>query len=175
VFADIPDNDDSEVLTSEEYARLRGLIFWLGATTGVELHLCAGFNESRKDRESRFRDNARFLALAEMLGEDQLSIDEAETAIGTTNAFFRVILQRAIELRQTLVDARSTDAGVDGTRAMPGDIAFHPQMPHLGFRLITAADASRVTLADSAGEPGKTFEANRIRCIPASGLESKIF
>lgn len=172
VFADVPDDEDSDVLTSEEYARLRGLIFWLGAITGVAMQLRAGFNESRKERDGRFRDNARFLALAEMLGEDQLSIDEAETAIGTTNATFRVILQRAIELRRKLVQARSTDGGIDGTRAMPGDIAFHPQMPQLGFRLIRAADASRVSLADSAGEPGKTFEATRVRCIPASGLES---
>jgi len=174
IFKVAGDGADSGLLTSEEYARLKGLVFWLGAMTGVTWASKAAFNESRAEASRRYQQNARFLSLATMLGDDPLSVEEAEVAIGTTNAGFAVVLQKAIHLHEKLKAAGAAPAKtVPGPAAREGDIAFHEQMPELGFRIVSAADSERITLADPDGLESRTFEANRLRCIPAAALESR--
>jgi len=163
-----PKSDDEEVPNSDEYAKLRGLIFWLGAQSGVSLQLWPPFNEKIVDRTARIQANQNFLALSDLVAGDEVAAEAAIVAIEVTNIELRTILDRATSLRNTLNDKIAHPS--ESPEISAGDFAFNPKQMSLGVRAVLHADGRFVELASPGGATPKTFYTSSVVGISASDL-----
>lgn len=168
LFSPVPKSDDPELPRSEEFGRLRGLLFWLAARSGLELKLTPGFNETQKERETRLQRNANFLALSELVAGDLLAEQEARQAIATTEAADGALLDRAVYLHAVIHPPDAVHWS--DSPPQPGDLAVHPEVPKLGIRVVLRTPGENVQLASPGGRPPKGYLASKLRCMSAQEL-----
>jgi hypothetical protein len=163
-----PQSADIDVPSSDEYARLRGLIFWLGAQVGVSLQLRPPFNEKTEDRTARIQANQDFLALGDLVAGDELAAEAAEEAIMTTDVELRATLKQAITFRRSL-NEKIREQKV-GNEISPGDFAFNPKQKALDVRAVLHADGRFVELATPGGMTPKRFATDSLIGISTNEL-----
>lgn len=163
-----PQSEDDDVPSSDEYARLRGLIFWLGAQAGISLLLEAPFNEKIEDRTTRIQANQDFLALGDLVAGDELAAAAAEEAIITTDVELGATLERAINFRTKINEKMAQK--IIGDEISAGDFAFNPKQLGLGVRAVLHADGRFVELAAPGGTETKRFVTDSLIGIPAEEL-----
>ena len=73
---------DDELVSSEDIARLKGLLLWLAWDCGVHFEQQKPFMETHEEEIERFETNAMLLSLAQTVQQDDLVIKEARQSIG---------------------------------------------------------------------------------------------
>jgi hypothetical protein len=163
-----PVTEDHDLPGSDEYARLRGLMFWLGASVGLTLRLRPPFNEKTKDRCARIQANQDFLTLSDLVVGDKQAAESAEDLINTTDAGLRSTLNRAFILRHRIDQVQ--DNPTSEQAITPGDFAFNPKMPGIGVRAVLHADSQFVELAAPGGQKPRRFKTAALVGISADEL-----
>lgn len=132
---------------SDDVARLKGLILWLAWDCGLELDLRKPFMESAEQLADRLKQNAMVLALAQMIGTDEVATDEARQSIGSLTATEMDWL-RDVQRIATLCDAaRRGEVGLrPANAAETGDVATHKTLKHLALRIVAANHGKNVSL-----------------------------
>lgn len=125
---------------SDDIARLKGLVLWLAWDCSLVLDLQAPFMESQEQREMRLRGNAMVLALAQMIREDEVVIDEAKQSIGKLSTGEMSWL-KSIRLLGLECDAlrSGTSAHSVTDEAEPGLIAIHKTVSDWNLRVVVAS------------------------------------
>ena len=96
----------AEVEHSEDVARLKGLILWLAWDAGLTLQVDASFNETIDLRKERLVNNAKVLALAQMIEGDQLVVEEARRGFGAQGVTGGIWLSKIEALARKSVSLR---------------------------------------------------------------------
>lgn len=172
LFTSVPRSEDRELIESEEFGRLRGLLFWLASSQGLRLQVRPGFNETAREREDRLQRNADFLALSELIAGDPMAVEEARQAISTTSASDTVLLDHAVRLHHFLAEVQSSEW--KDSEPEPGDIATHRTLPGFGIRVVLRSPGRTVELASPGAADPRAFDSGRIRSIPAAVLVDRL-
>jgi hypothetical protein len=132
---------------SDDVARLKGLILWLGWDCGLTFDAHAPFNESREERDERLRNNAIILALAQMIQSEEVVIDEARRSIGSLTSSELTWLE-GIKNLDALCHENARDPSVlePAETAEPGDIAVHKGLKQWDLRVVASNDGNRISL-----------------------------
>lgn len=161
---------------SDDVARLKGLILWLGWDCGLTFDAQAPFNESREERDERLRNNAIILALAQMIQGDEIVIDEARQSIGSLSSSEFAWLEEIRGLN-ALCDEGARDPTIlaPADVAEPGDIAVHKSLKQWGFRLVQSNDGNRISLIRlDSYEETMGYRPDHLSVIKPSAREFKI-
>lgn len=137
----------NEFETSDDIARMKGLLLWLAWDCGLTLDLQKPFMESPKQLQLRLRQNAMVLALAQMVEADECVIEEARQSIGVLTStemdWLKEVLRIADECEYL---GKSDEALLPASAAEPGDIAVHKTLKDWPLRIVVSSDESQVSL-----------------------------
>ena len=152
---------------ADELARLRGLILWLAWDSGVQLLKEKIFHESREERDERLRAKAVMVALAQLVKDDEVVIEEAKQSIGPLCSSDMDWLNWIFAADDALSRFMSGEMGFcSTTNAKPGDIAFHNGVPGLGARTVLQLSDGKANLAFFNNDSGyRRYQASAIRFV----------
>jgi hypothetical protein len=139
-------DNQTDLANFEEIGRLKGLVFWLAIEAGRHLNFEGEFNESAERARNRIQNNTDFIALGDIMANDNLAVDEARETIRVTNAAAMTNLQQAIQLHQVIQISKANPAEYV-LHPGPGDLAFHPRMIGLGVRSVLSYDENQAQIA----------------------------
>jgi len=166
-------NKADELSTSEDMAKLRGLLLWLGWDCGLKLNLEEPFNESHEEWSSRIKNNALLLALTQLVKEDEVTIHEAEQSIAPLCAsdmdWFEWILSTGKKISKFIASPREFSMQ---SSIKPGDLAFHPKVLSMGVRTVLSQVSSKTTLVSF--DPNKKYIAYLTDAIRIAPFEKVI-
>jgi hypothetical protein len=137
----------SDFATSDDIARLKGLVLWLAWDCGLTLNLQKPFNEHTDELNERLHRNAMVLALAQMMQSDEVVIDEARQSIGslTTTELDWLKEVQALSIRCEAV-LKGNVPLEPAEAAEPGDIAMHRKLPRWDLRVVASSNGRNVSL-----------------------------
>ena len=138
---------DDETESSDDIARVKGLIVWLAWDSGLTLDLKKPFMESSRQLEERLRNNAIILALAQMISRDEIIIDEARKSIGsltTSEMDWLNEMQWVISRSEELLTR--TDYPEPSVEEEPGSIAIHKTKEDWQLRIVESRGGQYVSL-----------------------------
>lgn len=140
---------------ADEFARLRGLVLWLAWDCGIRLVTPKGFCDSFEDERERLRVRALMVSLAQLVGNDEVVMEEARQSIGPLCSSDMDWLEWIFSANKSLTDlAASSGMHPLGSKTKRGDIALIEAAPQLGFRLIINLDGGKADLAFFDREKG---------------------
>ncbi|MDC1287387.1 hypothetical protein N8198_05835 [Gammaproteobacteria bacterium] len=132
---------------SDDVARLKGLLLWLAWDCGLTLDLKKVFMEKPEQLRERLRQNAMVLALAQVIGGDDVVIDEARQSIGSLTTsemdWLKGIQRVALQCDLLKKDGVELDSAVE---AEPGDIAIHRTNRNFDLRIVSSRGQGRIML-----------------------------
>ncbi len=136
-----------EFAQSDDVARLKGLVLWLAWDCGLTLDLRKPFMEDIEDRRQRLLENAMVLALAQLIRNDDVVIDEARQSIGSLSTSEMEWLKDVEKLASQCESLQSGREGLrDAVHAEPGDIAIHKTVKNWTLRIVDSSDEERISL-----------------------------
>lgn len=136
-----------EVATSEDIARLKGLLLWLAWDCGLLFDLRKPFMESPREQQARLNTNAQLLALAQSIRADEKVLEEAQQSIGVCTSGDMDWLNAICSLATQCEAAKNGELPVhsaDG--AEPGDVAIHRKLENWDLRVVSVDDGKFVSL-----------------------------
>lgn len=136
-----------ELEGSDDVARVKGLVVWLAWDCDISLNLEKPFMESSEEFEIRLRQNAMVLALAQMMSDDEVIVDEARNSIGSLTSSeldWLKAMQRFVSWCEQLVLDKSSLRPAD--EAEPGDIAVHKTIDNWNLRFVSNRGGRFVSL-----------------------------
>lgn len=141
---------ESEVIIAEadELARLRGLVLWLAWDSGTQFLPPKAFNESREERDERFRTKALMVSLVQLVRNDEVVKEEARQSIGPLCSSDMDWLNWIFSADKALtgfIFAPPSDN--PGTSTKSGDIIFMDNLPQFGARLVLQVANGKADLA----------------------------
>lgn len=142
-----------ELFDADELARLRGLVIWLVWDSGMEPNTKESFFEPPEETSARMRSNAIMMALAQLVGGDEVVAEEARESIGPLCSsdmdWLNWVFSASHKLQDFLLKPTFRKTG---QKAAPGDIVVNTKMPALGVRLVLSRDNHKVNLAYFGGK-----------------------
>ncbi len=132
-----PNEDNKYIIESDEISRLKGLIVWLAWDCGLTLKTEKKFIETPEDRDIRIINYAKMIALAQLINNDNLVINEANQSIAPLCSSDMDWFSWVLATNDKMTKFNSNSGSYrDGSKAKIGDLAFHPKVPDIGFRVI---------------------------------------
>ena len=156
----------------DELARLKGLIIWLAWESEISLQKKKPFNESREECSKRFQNNRLFVALAQLISQDNDVIDEARQTIGQFSSSTEGWLTKILAVDLLLFELCSNPTQLQNVyTAKPGDFGFNTLYPEFGVREILPKDSNNHALASfSSAKARYSVPSVNIRTIPFDQL-----
>ncbi|KCZ83533.1 hypothetical protein HAD_13064 [Hyphomonas adhaerens MHS-3] len=136
-----------EIQSSDDVARLKGLLLWLAWDCRLAMDLRKQFNESQESLNSRLERNAMVLALAQMAHSEDVVLEEAEESIGGFSSSDKSWLRNIDSLSQWCLAVRknsSKNTWPEG--AEPGDVALSRNIKSWDLRIVATSTPSRLSL-----------------------------
>jgi len=163
----------NESLSSvDELARLKGLIIWLAWENEISLQKKKPFNETREECSNRFQNNRLYVALAQMISQDDDVIDEAKQSIGQFSSSVTDWLDNILAVDRLLFKLFSDPTNLqDGHAAKSGDFGFNALHAEIGVREVLPKDSENRALASfSSSMERYILPAANMRTIPFDQL-----
>ena len=136
-----------ELESSDDLARLKGLLIWLAWETGYTLDLYKPFMETDAQQQTRLRRNAMLVALAQTIYSDEVVIDEARLSIGAISLGELEWFRYLIELDNVCQKIKNGEVDLLPSRsANPGDLAFHRTYQNWSLRIVLGSDNANVRM-----------------------------
>lgn len=159
-----------EVATSEDIARLKGLLLWLAWDCGLLFDLDKPFMETPERQRARLNTNAMLLALAQSVQADEQVTEEAQQSIGifTTSDMdwlnsVRGLAAQCDAAKRGDMAARSAD------EPEPGDVAIHRTLQNWDLRVVAGISGNAVSLIKLSRAKG------RVAYTPEYLLTTKLY
>lgn len=163
-----PSENKEDLIDSDEISRLKGLIIWLAWDCGLTLKREKKFNETLEERDIRIINNAKMIALAQLIKNDDFVINEANQSIAPLCSSDMDWFNWVLAANDRTIKIHSNPGSyMIGSKAKIGDLAFHPDVPNLGIRLVFSQDDKKLNLV--CFDPEKAFISylsKFIRVIP---------
>lgn len=138
---------------SDDVARLKGLVLWLAWDCGLTMKPERPFMESREELDMRLQRNAMMLALAQMIRDDEVVIDEARQSIGSLSSTELQWLTDVERLASRCNELRHDESSLKAAaEAEAGDIAVHRKFNNWELRVVASGDEKSVELIRLARE-----------------------
>lgn len=136
-----------ELATSDDVARLKGLLLWLAWDCGFRFDSIRPFMETEEKETERLNTNAMLLALVQSMNADEQVTEEAQQSIsvfssGSTewmNAI-RGIADQCETAKKTALTLPAAD------EAEPGIVAIHPRIHNWDLRVVASARGKAISL-----------------------------
>ena len=123
-----------ELVTSEEVARLKGMLLWLAWDCGVHFEQRKPFKETFEMEVERLETNAMLLALAQTVQQDELVIEEARQSIGGLGWIDGV---HSIAIKCDAI--RNRESPVHSAEAVkPGDVVIRRNYQSENLRIVAS-------------------------------------
>ena len=159
-----------EVATSEDIARLKGLLLWLAWDCGLLFNLKRPFMETPQEQEARLNTNAKLLALAQSIRADEKVLAEAKQSIGICTSSDMDWLNEICNLATQCDTAKNGElAAHSADRAEPGDVAIHRKLVNWDLRVVAGADKNHVSLIRLSRSK------DRVQYVPAHLQTTKLY
>lgn len=154
--------------SSDEFARLKGLIIWLAWESGITLADKKPFNESPEEHTARCDANRLYVATAQLIADDDDVISEARQSIGQLTSSDVAWLEKLLAVAKLFFNVCSDPSTLsDGASAKAGDFGFNAEKLELGIREIIPKDKSMLYLSSQYSLAKKyNFPLDDIRTIP---------
>ena len=153
---------------SDDVARVMGLLVWLAWDCELSLDLKKPFMEEPAQLAERLRRNAIILALAQMMSNDEVVIDEARKSIGSLSRseldWFKNIQWLATRCEALVEDRKSL---VPAVEAEPGHVAIHKNIDNWRLRVVANRGGRDVSLIQLDHEkPHKDYRREYMIVVP---------
>ena len=136
-----------ELATSEDVARLKGLLLWLAWDCGLRFDPVRPFMETPEREAIRLDTNAMLLALVQSINADEQVTEEAQQSIGvfSSGSVEWIDAMRGVA---NLCDAAKRQALTLPTveEAEPGIVAIHQSIRNWDLRLVAGARGKAISL-----------------------------
>ena len=167
------DSLDANIQTSEDIARLKGLIVWLAWDCGLTLDLHKPFMESPSQMAERLQRNAMILALAQLIVDDDVANDEARQSIGNLSSseldWFKDL--QALSSFCELARFGGTEL-IPAAEAEIGDIAIHDTLETWDLRFVAGCSSDRISLVKLSKDKSRSefqidhLHVSRLQVVP---------
>lgn len=129
-----------ELVTSEDVARLKGMLLWLAWDSGVHFEQQKRFMETHEEEIERLETNVMLLALAQTVRQDEIAIEEAHQSIGGISTYGNLDWIDGVHSLATKCDAiRRGEAPLPPAEAAKtGDIVIRRNIQSENLRIVAS-------------------------------------
>ncbi|MCY3540421.1 MAG: hypothetical protein OXH31_00720 [Gammaproteobacteria bacterium] len=129
-----------ELVTSEDVARLKGMLLWLAWDSGVHFEQQKPFMETPEKEIERLETNAMLLALAQTVRQDELVIEEARQSIGGISTSGNLAWIDGVHSLATKCDAikRGESPLPPAEAVKPGDVVIRRNIQSEDLRIVAS-------------------------------------
>ncbi len=166
------DNEFDSLADSEDLARLKGLVIWLAWDCDLELKLDKPFFEKPEEQYQRFFNNGLILAIAQLVGNDEVAISEAKNSIAPMCSGDMDWLNWILSIGEKLFELSSNpEKFITANEAKSGYLAFHSKVPTWGVRLVVSGNTKITNLLCFDREKGhSSCKSDAIRIVPLDDI-----
>lgn len=157
---------------SEDLARLKGLLIWLAWDCDLKLKPDKPFFEKPGEQCQRFFNNGLILAIAQLVGNDEVTISEAKNSIAPICSGDMDWLNWILSIGGKLLELSSNPEKFTARdKAKAGDLAFLPKVPTIGIRLVVNSNSKCTNLlCFDLGKGHISYMSDAIKTVPLDNI-----